>query len=169
MTLTHATNLFEFTWHNSVLFSLVLPFMFGAAFGSFLNVVVLRAKLYDPWSPSYDPSSALATVRGRSYCPTCGKPISFWYNVPAISWFLLRGKSACCNTPISAQYPSVEWVHGLSFLALCHTSIFPMMFIWFALLFSTIGVLLTYLRFGFLPQRLMTIWLVALSILFLFI
>jgi leader peptidase (prepilin peptidase)/N-methyltransferase len=154
MTLTHAINLFEYTWNNSITFSVFIPFMMGAAFGSFLNVVVLRSVFYDPWSPDRDRSSPMATIQGRSYCPRCQSRIAFWNNIPALSWFLLNGQSACCKTPISPQYPFVEWTLGLAFLGLCHLTPFPDSLILFFITFNALGVALTLGRFKFVPMRL---------------
>lgn len=157
MTLAQAIQLFEFSWESSLLLSAFLPFMVGAAFGSFLNVVILRAPLYDPWSPTYNPAMKLATIGGRSFCPLCGTAIPLWRNMPAISWLLLRGRSACCNKPINPQYLIIEWALGLSFLTLSHTVppilIAPLFFF----MFSAVGILSVYLKYHFLPKNLILV------------
>lgn len=154
MTLSHITNLFEYTWNNSVYFSTLIPFFLGAAFGSFLNVIVFRATLYDPKSPKYDPNNNQATINGRSFCPTCGSQIPIWNNVPAISWILLRGKSACCNNPINPQYIAIEWFFGLFLLVLSHLIMPISMLFVFLISYIGIGVVITYWRFKFIPKRL---------------
>ena len=71
-------------------------FGFGAVFGSFLNVCIIRIPQKSFFSPP------------RSTCPHCSKPIPIWLNIPILSWLLLRGMSQCCKKKISWQYPVVE-------------------------------------------------------------
>jgi leader peptidase (prepilin peptidase)/N-methyltransferase len=70
---------------------------FGAVVGSFLNVVILRL-------PSEDES----IVFPGSHCPRCQTPLTWWENIPILSYLLLRGKCRTCKLPISLQYPLVE-------------------------------------------------------------
>jgi leader peptidase (prepilin peptidase)/N-methyltransferase len=80
-------------------------FLLGAIFGSFLNVCVAR------WPKE------LSVVSPRSRCPRCGHEITWWENIPLVSWVLLRGKCRGCKQPISAVYPLVELVVALGWLA----------------------------------------------------
>ncbi len=82
-----------------------LLFVFGLLVGSFLNVVIYRLP------------RDLSVVRPRSRCPSCGGAIAPWWNIPVISWLLLRGKCALCRAPISARYPAVELATALLFAA----------------------------------------------------
>jgi prepilin signal peptidase PulO-like enzyme (type II secretory pathway) len=68
--------------------------LFGAALGSFLNVIVLRY-----------PSQPFS---GRSYCPKCKKKLSAWELIPIISYLFIRGRCTNCHRKISLQYPLVE-------------------------------------------------------------
>lgn len=45
---------------------------------------------------------------GRSKCPACGKKISWYDNIPLISFLALKGRCRHCNKKISWQYPLVE-------------------------------------------------------------
>jgi leader peptidase (prepilin peptidase)/N-methyltransferase len=87
-----------------VVFS-VLVFFVGASVGSFLNVCIAR------W-PAEE-----SVVRPRSRCPRCGKPIAWYDNIPVVSWLVLRAKCRSCGLPISAIYPLVELLVGLTWLA----------------------------------------------------
>lgn len=78
--------------------------LIGACIGSFLNVVVYRI-----------PKGMSVCSPGRSFCPSCGRPIPWYLNVPIVSWLCLRGKSACCGQPISPRYVLVELACGLLF------------------------------------------------------
>jgi leader peptidase (prepilin peptidase)/N-methyltransferase len=82
----------------------VFIFIFGAAIGSFLNVMILRI-------PRDESVSFPA-----SHCMSCNTPLRAWHNVPILSWLFLRGKCAFCGTKISIQYPLIEVLSGLIFL-----------------------------------------------------
>ena len=84
-------------------FATVAAFVFGAAVGSFLNVCIAR------WPRE------LSVVRPRSKCPYCGHQLSWFENVPLVSWMALRARCRCCDEPISIQYPLVELSVALIF------------------------------------------------------
>lgn len=70
--------------------------LWGALWGSFLNVVVYRVP------------AGLSVVRPASRCPHCLTPIAWWQNVPVLSWAILRGRCFSCKAPISPRYPAIE-------------------------------------------------------------
>lgn len=82
-----------------------LAFILGACVGSFLNVCIGR------WP--HDQS----VVRPPSRCPRCGQEIAWYDNIPIVSWVLLRARCRGCALPISVQYPLVELVVGVLWLA----------------------------------------------------
>ncbi|MCY4380171.1 MAG: prepilin peptidase [Proteobacteria bacterium] len=84
----------------------ITVFLFGAVLGSFANVLIYRL-----------PEKNLLK-QTRSHCRHCGAMIPFWLNIPLFSWFLLRGKTACCQQPYSCQYPLVEWLTACGFVAI---------------------------------------------------
>src|SRR5260221_10000227 len=84
-------------------------FLFGLLIGSFLNVCITRIP------------AGVSIVLPGSRCPQCGSAIKAYDNVPVLSWILLRGKCRNCHTPISAMYPTIEFVTGLLFVA-CYLS-----------------------------------------------
>lgn len=43
-----------------------------------------------------------------SHCPNCKMRIPFRYNIPIVSWILLKGISKCCGSKISIMYLSSE-------------------------------------------------------------
>ena len=81
-------------------------FLFGLAFGSFLNVVIYRV----PRQKS--------VVLPHSACPSCGTAIAPYDNIPVFSWLWLRGRCRKCKTRISARYLLVELLTGVLFLAI---------------------------------------------------
>ncbi len=86
----------------------LLPLLFGLAglcIGSYLNVAIYRLPL------------GLSTNEPRrSFCPRCKQIIPWYFNLPVISWLLLRGKSACCKQAISPRYLLVELLTGALFV-----------------------------------------------------
>jgi leader peptidase (prepilin peptidase)/N-methyltransferase len=82
-----------------------LGFLFGAIFGSFLNVCILRLP------------ADQSLVRPASHCPRCGKAVAWYDNIPIVSWMLLRGRCRRCSEPISAQYPLIELTTALIWAA----------------------------------------------------
>ncbi|MFN2397544.1 MAG: A24 family peptidase [Gemmatimonadaceae bacterium] len=80
-------------------------FVVGASIGSFLNVCAGR------WP------AGLSVVSPRSRCPGCGHRISWFENIPLISWIALRGRCRGCGQRISVQYPLAELCVGLLWLA----------------------------------------------------
>lgn len=70
--------------------------LFGAAFGSFMNVCISRM-----------PEDRSVAWPG-SACPRCGTPIQPHDNIPILSWFVLGGKCRACSGPISPLYPTIE-------------------------------------------------------------
>lgn len=80
-------------------------FAIGAVIGSFLNVVILRA------------FSGESIVLPPSKCPKCNNKLKWWHNIPILSYLLLRGKCWFCKEKISIQYPIVEFITGLIFVA----------------------------------------------------
>ena len=43
-----------------------------------------------------------------SACPHCGRGLSWFENIPIVSYAFLRGRCRTCRAPISARYPIVE-------------------------------------------------------------
>lgn len=76
-------------------------FIWGACFGSFLNVVVYRLP------------AGLSLAHPPSRCPHCGHQLGVRENIPVLGWLLLGGKCRWCKTPISPRYLWVEASMGL--------------------------------------------------------
>lgn len=81
-------------------YTLVFAFLFGAAIGSFLNVVIYRVP------------AGLSVVHPPSRCPTCENQIAWYDNIPILSWLILRGRCRHCKTSISPRYAFVEFLTG---------------------------------------------------------
>jgi prepilin signal peptidase PulO-like enzyme (type II secretory pathway) len=85
-------------------------FLFGLAFGSFLNVVIYRVP------------RGLSVVKPGSSCPKCGHRLGPVELVPLLSFFLQRGRCRACGERISWRYPLVEFLTGLGFAFVAWTS-----------------------------------------------
>jgi leader peptidase (prepilin peptidase) / N-methyltransferase len=83
----------------------IYVFTVGLCVGSFLNVCIGR------WP------EGLSVVKPRSRCPKCGHQIKVTENIPIVSWLMLRGRCSGCGDRISIQYPIVELLVGLLWLA----------------------------------------------------
>jgi len=96
--------------------------LFGLCIGSFLNVVIHRMPLMleRDWRTEsaellgvqIEPADALTLSRPRSRCPSCGHAITWYENIPVLSYLWLRGRCSACNTRISPRYPLVELLTG---------------------------------------------------------
>jgi len=81
---------------------IVLFFALGLAFGSFVNALAFRLKNDRP------------VIFGRSFCPKCGHPLSWWQLIPLFSFLVLSGRCYYCKASISWHYPAVEFIAGIS-------------------------------------------------------
>ncbi|MDP3985539.1 MAG: prepilin peptidase [bacterium] len=84
---------------------IILVLLFGSAVGSFINVLSARTVAGQSlWMP-------------RSFCDACAKPLWRRDLIPVVSFFLLKARCRFCNIKIAWQYPLVELVTALLFLA----------------------------------------------------
>lgn len=70
--------------------------LLGACIGSFLNVVAWRLPRQE------------SVVTPRSHCTHCGTNLSWFENIPLLSWPLLGGRCRHCHKPIGSRYWLVE-------------------------------------------------------------
>ena len=75
----------------------------GASVGSFVNVVAGR------WPRGQD------FVSPPSRCETCGRSLSWFENVPIVSWLALRGRCRTCGVRIGSRHLWVELGAALLF------------------------------------------------------
>lgn len=84
----------------------VYALLWGAVWGSFLNVVIHRLP------------RGRSLVRPGSHCGACEAPVRWYDNVPVLAWFWLRGRCRDCRAPFSIRYAGVELLTALISLAL---------------------------------------------------
>lgn len=73
----------------------------GLCLGSFYNVCVHRYL------------TGQSVVSPGSHCPACGHVLSWWENIPVLSYILLGGKCRSCRGGIHWRYPAVELLSGV--------------------------------------------------------
>lgn len=118
-------------------------FLYGLAFGSFLNVCIYRLP------------RGLSVVRPSSACPKCGVPIKVYDNVPVLGWLWLRGKCRACKEPISPRYLTVEILTALAFvLSFALFGLSPQALKFCVYSFLLIGLIFTDADLKLLPDRL---------------
>ena len=76
----------------------------GLCIGSFLNVCAYRLPLGE------------SVVHPRSRCTSCGRMLTWFDNLPVLSWVVLGGRCRTCKSPVSWMYPAVEIVTALVFV-----------------------------------------------------
>ena len=86
--------------------SYFVVFSFGIIIGSFLNVVAVRRINEESF------------IGGRSKCPNCNQKISWYDNVPLLSFIFLKGHCRHCNRQISLHYPFIELFCAIMTIAL---------------------------------------------------
>jgi leader peptidase (prepilin peptidase) / N-methyltransferase len=115
-----------------------LAAIFGALWGSFANVVIVR------W-PREE-----SVVRPASHCMACNTPIAFYDNIPVVSYLLLRGRCRHCRTRFSPRYALVELSMALLSVGVLRMTLLatPLgfwmgltsYFVWFAFIFALVIV-----------------------------
>ncbi len=75
--------------------------LLGLAFGSFWTVFTYRWPIEQ------------SVVTPRSHCTNCDHELSWYENVPVVSWLILGRKCSSCGSPISWRYPALELATGL--------------------------------------------------------
>lgn len=86
------------------LYIVILIFLLGISWGSFLNVWIYRIP------------EGRSVAGGRSACMSCNHTLSSLDLVPLFSFLFLRGRCRYCKTKLSWQYPMIELIVGLLFV-----------------------------------------------------
>jgi leader peptidase (prepilin peptidase)/N-methyltransferase len=84
----------------------IFAFVFGIIIGSFLNVCIVRLP------------QGQSVTKPRSHCPKCKRAIAWYDNIPILSYAILGGRCRHCKQRISARYPFVEALNGLTSILL---------------------------------------------------
>lgn len=124
----------------------VLSFFYGAAIGSFVQVVATRLNV-------------APIANAKSKCLSCGEALRVSDLIPVLSYLFLKGKCRYCRVPYGAQALIVEIVFGVIFALLFHFmllghGLLPA-FLWllyYTLIFISLGVIALYdFRHSYVP------------------
>jgi leader peptidase (prepilin peptidase)/N-methyltransferase len=87
---------------------MAIAFAFGAAIGSFLNVVIYRLPRED---------EGLSLTRPKlSFCPQCKEQIRWYDNVPLLGYLWLAGRCRACKVQIPLRYFCIELLTAALFV-----------------------------------------------------
>ncbi len=92
-------------------------FIFGLLLGSFLNVCIVRLPFHE------------SIVKPRSRCPRCLHTLSWYDNIPLLSWINLRAHCRHCRASIPWRYPLVEFSVAVWFVIIAHRIVQAAVFI----------------------------------------
>jgi len=84
---------------------LIVAALFGSVVGSFLNVCIHRLPRRQ------------SVIWPASACPHCGRALSWYENIPIVSFVVLRGRCRSCSAAIHFRYPFVEALTAAMFAA----------------------------------------------------
>lgn len=82
--------------------------LLGLCLGSFLHAIAHRISFEKP------------ILRTRSHCPNCDVLITWYHNIPVLSWLLLGGRCCSCQAIISWIYPFTELVTAIGLTLVWH-------------------------------------------------
>ncbi len=85
-------------------YCVIVTFILGTVFGSFLNCVSDRYVNHEKW------------WTGRSKCDACGHTLSLLDLFPIFSYLFLKGRCRYCGTKLSSTYVFSELILGLGFV-----------------------------------------------------
>lgn len=91
-----------------MLYILILAFLFGAVFGSYIDCVAWRLVHHE------------RVARGRSHCDVCGHALGVGDLIPIISYLRSGGRCRYCGAKFSAESTWVELALGIGFAAIVY-------------------------------------------------
>lgn len=157
--------IFKFLSENLTALYIVVG-VFSLCIGSFLNVVIYRTPkimqqewrsdcqlFLHPDQPIID-ESKISLSKPNSTCPKCQKRITWYQNIPLLSWLLLKGRCGSCQNPISIRYPLIELLTAIA--AIIVVAVFgPTLKMLFGLILTYMLIALTFIDFDtqLLPDR----------------
>jgi leader peptidase (prepilin peptidase)/N-methyltransferase len=136
----------------------------GLCLGSFVNALIWRLheqELENSKKKTNNKRLAeLSIVKGHSMCPHCRHKLAAIDLIPLFSWLSVKGKCRYCGQSISLQYPLVELIAALLFVAsyvwwpfYIHGSQLALFIVWLLILVGLLALAVYDLRWFLLPNR----------------
>ena len=125
-----------------LLYILILAFLFGTVFGSYIDCVAWRLVHHE------------RVARGRSHCDVCGHALGAGDLIPIVSYLRSGGRCRYCGAKFSAESTWVELALGLGFAAIVYK--FDMSFValrYLGLLVILMGLSLVDQKTLLIPDR----------------
>lgn len=85
---------------------LAMVFIYGLVVGSFLNVCIFRIP------------EGISVVSPPSSCSRCGHRLNFRDMIPVVNYIATKGRCRYCNASYSVQYPVIEFLNAVLYLAI---------------------------------------------------
>jgi prepilin signal peptidase PulO-like enzyme (type II secretory pathway) len=138
---------------------IVILAVVGLCLGSFVNALVWRVHEQSKQKTA-EGRQKLSVLHGRSMCPHCKHGLTPKDLIPVVSWLSIGGKCRYCHKPISRQYPIVEFLTALLFVASyvwwpnpLHGFEIGVFIWWLALLVGLVALTIYDLHWFLLPNR----------------
>lgn len=129
---------------------IVIVFLVGLCFGSFLNVIVYRLP------------EKKSIVSPPSKCPSCETRLGFIELIPLLGYLILRGRCRHCKTVISIRYPLVELAVGIIFALTFYYFGFTInAFFYLVFIYLLLAIALIDLKHRIVPNTLVAAGLIA--------
>jgi prepilin signal peptidase PulO-like enzyme (type II secretory pathway) len=124
-------------------FQLILAFIFGSCFGSFISAASYRLVRDED------------IVFKKSYCPNCKHSLSWRDLAPIFSWLFSHGKCRYCKKNISIRYPLIEIATGAAFMLIFYfLGVSEATIIFYPLAVVLIAIIVTDLEHYIIPDSL---------------
>ena len=108
----------------------------------------------------------MSIAKGRSICDFCKKKISWYDNIPVISYIILGGKCRLCKKSILLRYPAVEIATALLFILTGFTVKFSFLPFYLIIISGLVAIFVIDLEESIIPDSIV-FFLYGLTLLFL--
>ncbi len=129
---------------------IVITFLVGLCFGSFLNVIVYRLP------------EKKSIVSPPSKCPSCDTRLGLVELTPIIGYIILLGRCRHCKTTINIRYPLIELAVGFIFaFSVYYFGLTVNAFFYLVLIYLLFAIALIDLKYRIVPNTLVAAGLIA--------
>ena len=122
----------------------IVVFLIGLCVGSFANVLIDRLP------------NGESVVWGRSRCDWCKRTLRWYELIPVMSFVVQGGRCLRCNKILSVQYPFIELVTAIGFVALTPHPISS-----YVLFISLLVIFVADLKYQIIPDSMIVLGCIA--------